>query len=1691
MTAPTRELLSASTRRGRDPIDDDAELAAVLPRDRAPGKQRADEDVADTQKADPGKRSRAADGTPPMSPAAALAFADWITGAGRIDRRPEAAIDDEPGALSAAFEFLAGARGGQPLPDELRRRLELELGASLDAVRLHTDDRAAAAAAALRARAFALGDDVYFAAGAYDPDTEAGQELIAHEVAHVAQQRRGAAGATSTARRVSRPDDAHEREAEAFAARFAAAARAPRPGDDPARIVEHARRQGRRIELPFVAELEERLGTSFDFVEAYTGPAVEQACQMLSAAAFAVQNLVMLADPSPKREVLLHELTHVVQMGKRRAPAKLALGTFTVSQRHDAAEVEARRGATAEVAASPTTIHRTEGTEGTEEPAAEASTAQQRIDYFKTRAPRETFTKTITVDGRTEVDCAFRQPGASGHRYRESSPEPWRLAQYAEILNAAPEELRASMSTYGSDLQQMLGAAESHRLARVTDRTYAFIHDGPYVAQVEDIRPVARLRATPLERFNAYRPAIDRLKQLGRITGFTWGSDFTEQTCPASPAEADAYLEAMETAIAAGYEAAGPTSWQLFYDEVMKTPLFPASQNAVVGAIFETLVRNTAGVELDAERPLFRSSRFDGNELRIGDASYSGVVIIDSKATANGLGTEAIAQCGDYAKITDPDDPIPGYFKSTPNIQRIFQAVAYTVPGQPIADRVWRQIKGVHPDPATLQRFRVTPSPSDLRKFLLQFNPTIELQAEDNGGSSYLFANPPSLIPGVTIRSAQIQADAAADRIVSGSVDLELDMGGAFTSDAVTKSVTPTEGEAPAARVENSFGNFRSTLDQLLGAVTVDARLIDGGVEATIQLAAGAARIPGFNLEAATLTARYTDAGLSVTGEVGLSHTSGKLSGRVAVAWGGNQWTLDGTATLQEGVIEGLSEVTLGVRYDGGRTTISCAQASYEKQLGAVTLTGTVNNLEYDVDAGAFSGSATLAADLGMFGNASADATIENNELTNATFSYDSPEFKYPPDSEAPGFRGSVGGTITYENGQISGAIRGTANVALPALQAIAGESGIGLAVDAQINPDGTYGGTVATTTPIQFGQHLEIPSLSCTIAPDGSMSGAFEIKVVKIKYLEEARVQCTVDATGVHIADASVSAAFGEQGTGNFWGTLTAGYSEAAGLSIGGEVNYGIKEGMIATGTLTYENETNAVSLEMTVSEIKLLDSTVSKQLFSATKQIPVFSVWGLGVYLDLGFDLGFDFGFDLGVRPTVGFEGLSLETFEFTRIQAELELLGNIYAQLTGTPRLGLGIFALSPSILRGGGGVRIPIVGRAEIRPTGTISLAYTPDGGVEGDATVGMAMTFGITGSVTPYAELSVLDGMFNPSWEGDALTSFEILPPKEIFNFTIDLAGDMSTQTPELPESNAAGEPRAPEATRVLPEEHAAPAEQSGPAASAQAEGPTAPVAETGDEGPFSLAALAPLLEALPGAATVKGILEKAGQAWDALAGAFGRVINAFRSFFANLADQIMEILEGFATQGLGYIPTLVRKIVGETVYEIIEPLVLYVSQTGEELLELFETNPPTDLGNLMPWVWQVVTRVFNLAAGSLGGFVDAVRQMMSNLGEVARRLVNQAVNDGWIGVKRHHYYIWNPFDNWDFMAAAEFKLTIPGVIDLGRQGPPGILLTPGAAVALGLYELLEEMGVPVTFQGWNDAVGDAYNDRWRGDGARG
>ena len=110
---------------------------------------------------------------------------------------------------------IAQTRGsGQKLDDGSREKIGGGLGDSLDDVRVHTDDHANSLASSVSARAFTTGSDVYFAKGEYSPGSSDGQQLLAHELTHVVQQR---GAATSGPLQVSQPGDALENEAEAAA----------------------------------------------------------------------------------------------------------------------------------------------------------------------------------------------------------------------------------------------------------------------------------------------------------------------------------------------------------------------------------------------------------------------------------------------------------------------------------------------------------------------------------------------------------------------------------------------------------------------------------------------------------------------------------------------------------------------------------------------------------------------------------------------------------------------------------------------------------------------------------------------------------------------------------------------------------------------------------------------------------------------------------------------------------------------------------------------------------------------------------------------------------------------------------------------------------------------------------------------------------------------------------------------------------------------------------------------------------------------------------------------------------------------------------------------------------------------------------------------------------------------------------
>jgi hypothetical protein len=116
---------------------------------------------------------------------------------------------------------VIGSGGGHALDDGVRTDMESRLGHDFSDVRVHTDGAASDSAAAVNAHAYTVGSNVVFQRDRYDPASQAGRTMLAHELTHVVQQRSGPVEGTSTGDgvRVSDPSDRFEREAAANAER--------------------------------------------------------------------------------------------------------------------------------------------------------------------------------------------------------------------------------------------------------------------------------------------------------------------------------------------------------------------------------------------------------------------------------------------------------------------------------------------------------------------------------------------------------------------------------------------------------------------------------------------------------------------------------------------------------------------------------------------------------------------------------------------------------------------------------------------------------------------------------------------------------------------------------------------------------------------------------------------------------------------------------------------------------------------------------------------------------------------------------------------------------------------------------------------------------------------------------------------------------------------------------------------------------------------------------------------------------------------------------------------------------------------------------------------------------------------------------------------------------------------------------
>ena len=124
---------------------------------------------------------------PQQTPTTALGRKD-----GGAGPKPEGKNDEEgdEAKMQAVEQKINAKKGsGRPLNHQVKADMEQSFKFDFSEVKIHNDKEAAELCSSLNAHAFAIGNDIFFNTGKFDPDGEAGKELLAHELTHVVQQK--------------------------------------------------------------------------------------------------------------------------------------------------------------------------------------------------------------------------------------------------------------------------------------------------------------------------------------------------------------------------------------------------------------------------------------------------------------------------------------------------------------------------------------------------------------------------------------------------------------------------------------------------------------------------------------------------------------------------------------------------------------------------------------------------------------------------------------------------------------------------------------------------------------------------------------------------------------------------------------------------------------------------------------------------------------------------------------------------------------------------------------------------------------------------------------------------------------------------------------------------------------------------------------------------------------------------------------------------------------------------------------------------------------------------------------------------------------------------------------------------------------------------------------------------------------
>jgi hypothetical protein len=160
--------------------------------------------------------------------------------------------------------------GGTPLAAATRADMESRFGQDFGDVRVHNDAAAHGSAQSVNAQAYTVGSNIVFQRDKYDPSSDTGKHMLAHELTHVVQQRSGPVDGTDAGGgvRVSDPSDRFEREAVANAdhvmsTQAPAAPNVQRCGSDDHGGHDHEEAPVQREEAPEEAEEEPAAAQTF------------------------------------------------------------------------------------------------------------------------------------------------------------------------------------------------------------------------------------------------------------------------------------------------------------------------------------------------------------------------------------------------------------------------------------------------------------------------------------------------------------------------------------------------------------------------------------------------------------------------------------------------------------------------------------------------------------------------------------------------------------------------------------------------------------------------------------------------------------------------------------------------------------------------------------------------------------------------------------------------------------------------------------------------------------------------------------------------------------------------------------------------------------------------------------------------------------------------------------------------------------------------------------------------------------------------------------------------------------------------------------------------------------------------------------------------------------------------------------